>query len=202
MTKGGLIVKERLLIISLFLVCALGLFAQNEPHAGSIGVLASVGYDSTMLGASINLTDNIVLRPSIGYTYEGDVPEETDTDSYTDSYYFFSLTALYQFKLAPNLVLGVGPYLGLTLESNVYNLIDSYTRDTETYTIRAGAALSAEYYLFKNLALVISATAVYSYTGGSATTTTTAGDTSTDPQQITHTFSVTTPSLGLIFMLN
>jgi hypothetical protein len=192
-------VKRRLGFIGAFVLAALGLFAQNEPHAGSIGIIGSVSSSLTSVGVNINLGEHFALRPSVDYMYYWYTPDSNSTNSPSNSQRLTpKLTGLFQFKVGPNILAGIGPYVGAEFYlSNSSSSTSETTSSSITYM--GGLTFSAEYYVLKHLAIYSSFNLYYKHSGG---TTTTTDGTTTDSDSYSHEYGIDAPCLGVIFELN
>jgi hypothetical protein len=192
-----IIVKNgKVLLAGLFLLVALGLSAQNEPRGGDIGIVASVANNLSTIGANINLTKAIVLRPTVGYTYDyfSYLTGETETDNSATNTINARLLGLYGFNVAPNVVLGLGPFFGVSFQNSSSEINSSLYRYLDW---SVGLDIEAQYYLSQNIAVFIAYNATYrkhtgSYTNASSTTV---------DLDASDSFSTSGASLGVIVML-
>jgi hypothetical protein len=155
--------KKSLAILVALIALGVALSAQDLPKAKAFGLTGQFGYSNSSIGCWYNLTDKIVLRPSIGYTWVKSGSDRAyDTYDYTYDYQSngvnVGVDAFYQLPIAGNLVLGVGPgvrYSFSTSKSTNEDDYDTYTNtntsqdisNTVTFTAKA----SAQYFLSKNL---------------------------------------------------
>jgi hypothetical protein len=162
---------KKLFVILAALALAAALSAQDLPGKGAFGLTGAFGYSSGSIGCWYNLTDNIAVKPSIGFSSSSsdtDYPHErlnpddnyTETTTNSNKSISFGVDALYLLPIVERLVLGVGA--GCRYTNTKYEYTDEYEYDRETSadetddqsqtsnTITILALASAQYYFSRH----------------------------------------------------
>jgi hypothetical protein len=187
---------KKFLIVFAALAMSVALFAQDLPKAGTFGITGSVGTSSSNIGAWYNVTDNIVLKPWVGFNTESN-PDEYSY-KYSTAAFNIGVDGLYELPIAGNFVLGVGPSIGYSYSSNKYE----YSTSTTTYSwsnISLLAKASAQYFLSKNFAAFLDVGVGVEFDNGSTKLEPTGGSSTTSNYTITS-FATSTAALGVAYL--
>jgi hypothetical protein len=184
--------KKTLLLLATLALCVAA-HAQSAPQTGDLGVTGSLGNSSASIGAWYNVSDKLVIRPSLGFT------TYSNPDQYGYSLSTFaistSLAGIFELPLSGSLLLGLGPFIGY-----------SYGKETDEYvayddkfysgTFSIGAMASVQYFFTENVGLFLDLGLRADFT----TVTADDGQTDTSSEYKTSSFGTSSASIGAVFL--
>jgi hypothetical protein len=115
---------KRNISVLMFALLTAASFAQAV-KPGSIGVFGSLGGSSSNLGVSYQVSESLALRPSLNTSFSSD-PDSNPTYKYSSFGLGLKLDALFQKPVVAGLIVGFGPslYYSYNSQKSAYSTYD------------------------------------------------------------------------------